>query len=105
MWKCSDCHKTYAHLHKLQHHQSWLCQGRKGTSDVCHDARRPLSSNIFLLDQGGLVGDDSELKEGEKPAKEREPAEGKEVELDNGETENATENEEKVGSQQHKNSF
>ena len=33
------------------------------------NARRPLSSNIFLSNQGGLVGEDHEVKEGEDPAK------------------------------------
>lgn len=82
MWSCTQCPKTYAYLHKLQHHQTWSCPGKKGTSGVCDLPRRPLSSNIFSLDQevkegsdfkdGSDVKEESDVKEGsdEKESKE-----------------------------------
>ena len=91
MWSCTECHKTYAYLHKLQYHQTWSCPGRKSTSDVCDLARRPLSSNIFSLDkESEKVNEGGTVKEGEKPRKEENEGanEDKEVAL-------------KVGSQQH----
>ena len=90
MWSCTECHKTYAYLHKLQHHQTWSCPGRKRTSDVCDLARRPLSSNIFSLDkESEEVNEGGAVKEGEKPTEEENEGanEDKEVAL-------------KVGSQQ-----
>ena len=73
MWSCRDCNKTYAHLHKLQHHQTWSCPVRGGTSGVCEEARRPLSS-ILLSNQP------AEKKKDDETGKEKEDEKDKEGE-------------------------
>ena len=62
MWSCRDCNKTYAHLHKLQHHQTWSCPVRD---------RRPPSS-IFLSNQP------AEEKRDDETGKEKEDEKDKE---------------------------
>ena len=67
MWSCRDCNKTYAHLHKLQHHQTWSCPVRH---------RRPPSSILLSNqpaeekrdDETGKEKEDEKDKEGEGAA-------------------------------------
>ena len=49
-FKCSDCDKKYAFIHKLKNHQAWSCNEKKEVEKIKIDfARRPLSSNVFSV--------------------------------------------------------
>ena len=67
-FRCSDCEKDYAFLHKLLHQKTRNCKKKEEVGV----AKRPLSSNVFSLE--------SEEGEKEKRGKGEEEERGKEEE-------------------------
>ena len=49
MFTCELCEKQYAYVHKLRHHELWLCKGRTSESVMLSSPRRSGSRNCFSL--------------------------------------------------------
>ena len=49
MFACELCEKQYAYLHKLRHHELWLCKGRPSETVILNSPRRTESRNCFEL--------------------------------------------------------
>ena len=72
MFSCEQCEKQYAYLHKLRHHELWLCKGRPSETVILSSPRRTGSRNYFELPitpppeegKGDLVTEQHEGKEG-----------------------------------------
>ena len=58
MFKCDQCDKQYAYVHKLQHHLVWNCKGNKSETHMLSSPRRSGSSNCFVLPPTPAKGDD-----------------------------------------------
>ena len=58
MFKCDQCDKQYAYVHKLQHHLVWNCKGNKSETHMLSSPRRSGSSNCFVLPPTHAKGDD-----------------------------------------------
>ena len=80
-FRCSDCEKDYAFLHKLLHHKTRNCKKKEEVGV----AKRPLSSNVFSLEseegekEKRVKGEEEERRkeeeEEERGKEEEEPAE------------------------------
>ena len=49
MFSCDLCEKKYAYLHKLHHHELWLCKGRASEAVILNSPRRSQSRNYTVL--------------------------------------------------------